>query len=138
MWLDGVSVSFADAKAENYIVDASTLIRNCKQFSQLHAVLLSPRLGLVRRVSMSDLARRIKLPVIAISRAHKKLTRENECSDSFDISIRGKHVTISIARVERKTAENLYRIVCSPRGIIPEAVRVADLLAEELNRTFPK
>lgn len=138
MWLDGVSVCVADTKTENYTVDASKLIRTCKQFSQLHVILLSPRFGPLGGMSISDLAGRVKLPVIAISKVRKSLRRVNRRSDSFDISIAGKHVTVSTVGVERKGAESLYRIGCSPYGIVPEAVRVADLLAEELDRAFPK
>jgi endonuclease V-like protein UPF0215 family len=138
MWLDGLSVSIADAKPENCTIEASKLIRKCKQFSQLHVILLSPRLSPVRGMSTSDLARRVKLPVIAIRRAHKSSRRANGRSGCFAISIGGKHVTLATVGVKRKGAESLYRIGCSPYGIVPEAVRVADLLAEELNRTFPK
>jgi endonuclease V-like protein UPF0215 family len=138
LWLDGVSVSVADEKAENYVVNASTLVRNCKQFSQLHAILLSPQLGFVRRLPMSDLARRVRLPVIGITRTHESLGKVNERSGSFDISIRGKHVTIRTVGVKRKDAESLYKIGCSPYDIVPEAVRIADLLAEALKRTFLK
>lgn len=138
MWLDGVSSSMVEASGRSYNLLASSLIKNCKQFSQLHAILISLRSAQNWEMSIQSLARRVKLPVIAITESRKKLTAENRGLNSFDISLGGKRVTISAAGVKRDEAEGLYRIGCSPYGTVPEAVRIANLLTEQLNRSFSR
>ena len=136
MWLDGVSSSAIEVSEQSFILIASNLIKNCRQFSQLHAILIRLRTVQNREISIQSLARRVKLPVIAITEPGRRLTAENQELNSFDISLRGKHVTIFAAGVEKGEAEELYKIGCSPYGMVPEAVRIADLLTEELNRSF--
>ena len=86
-------------------------------------------------MSIQDLAERAKLPVIAItkSRMGRKIGRKH--TTHIDIPVKDGHVAVSAAGVEKDEAERLYRIGCSPYGKIPEAVRIADLLAEALSRT---
>ena len=138
LWLDGVAISVGAAKERTLNARVATIIRTSKQFSQLHAVLVSPRIDFTRELSLQELARRVKLPVIAISKPRSRRRKENRPVDdlaNFDISVAGKYVAITPEGINREGAENLYRISCNPYGMIPDALRVADILAEEICRT---
>ena len=136
LWLDGIATCVMDARERNYLPKVSDLIKKSKQFSQLHAILISSRFGRNRELSIQDLARKLKLPVIAI-KSGKGRTTGKQGVNNFDIEANGKRVLVSAAGVDRDGAERLYAIGCSKRGKTPEAVRVADLLAKELTRIVP-
>jgi endonuclease V-like protein UPF0215 family len=133
LWLDGVAASVMEARKRNFNLKVSNLIKSSKQYSQLHVILISPRLTRNRQISIQSLARKVRLPVIAIKPYKRPKTRKRSVNN-FEISVRGKQVAVMAAGVERDEAERLYRIGCSPYGTIPEAVRIADLLTGELNR----
>ena len=134
LWLDGVATCVTEAREQNYNLKVLNLIKKSKQFSQLHAILISSRLNPNRKISIQDLARKLKLPVIAIKSSKARRTGKRDVNN-FDIEASGKRVAVSAAQVDRDGAERLYGIGCSKCGKIPEAVRIADLLAEELTRT---
>lgn len=122
------------AKERNYNLEVSHLIKTSKQFSQLHAIIISQRLTFNRAISIQDLARRVKLPVIAITNSHSASRREDRRVNKLAITVGGRHVVA--ARVDKDQAEMLYGISCSRGSKVPEAVRIADLLTEELSKTF--
>ena len=132
LWLDGVATTTVEAKERNYNLKVSNLIRNSKQFSQLHAIIISQRLTRIRVISIQKLARSVKLPVIAIE-PRKGSGRENRRVNKFVLMAGGERVAATAAGVNRDQAEELYGIGCSPHRTVPEAVRVADLLAEQLS-----
>jgi endonuclease V-like protein UPF0215 family len=136
LWLDGVVTSNLDAAEKNYNSEISRAIEGSKQYPQLHAIILSPRLSRSRKISIPDLARRLRLPVIATARpAHDSGTeRRLRAVKKFGIAVSGKHLELSAAGVDRVEAERLYGIGCTRGSTIPEAVRVADLLAVQLGR----
>jgi endonuclease V-like protein UPF0215 family len=137
LWLDGVVTSNLDKAEQNYNSEISRAIKGSKQYLQLHAIILSRRLSHSRKISIGDLAGRLRLPVIAIAKSVNGLGGGSRLRvvKSFGIAVSGKHLAVSAAGVDRAEAERLYRIGCSLRNRIPEAVRVADLLAEQLGRT---
>jgi endonuclease V-like protein UPF0215 family len=136
LWLDGVATTMIETKARNYNLIISNLIKNSKQYSQLHAIIISQRLTITRATSIQDLARSVKLPVIAITDSHLRGGREKRRSNKFTVTVSGERVRVAIAGVERKQAEMLYEASCGPACKVPEAVRIADLLANELSRTL--
>jgi endonuclease V-like protein UPF0215 family len=131
LWLDGVATSVIEAPDENYTLKASNLIRSTKQFSQLHAIIISRQLAQDRELSIQELTRKLRLPVIAIKPSKRSRVRN---AKNFEIDVGGKHVAVSAAGVGRDEAERLYGIGCSPHLNVPEAVRIADLLAKQLSR----
>ena len=135
LWLDGFSTTMIEAKDRNIKLQVANLIKNSKQFSQLHAIIISQRLNLQRAISIHYLARSVKLPVIAI-KSQKRSRRGNHRVNKIIIWVSGKHVAATFAGTDRAHAEKLYKISCSPNRELPEAVRVADLLTEEISRKF--
>ena len=136
LWLDGVATTTVEAKERNYNLKVSNLIRNSKQFSQLHAIIISQRLTSNRPISIHELAQRLKLPVIEISMPHKITRRGNASVKKFSIAVGGKTVTATAAGADITHAQGLYKVGCSPHSKVPEAVRIADLMIEELSRKF--
>ena len=132
LWLDGVATTTIEAKEESYSLRLSNLITSSKQFSQLHAIIISQRLMLN---SIRELARRVKLPVIAIAGSNKRPQRRKRQLNEFTVSVSGQNVAAMGVGVDRDQAERLYRISCSPHRTVPEAVRIADLVTKELSRT---
>ena len=86
-------------------------------------------------MTIQDLAERVKLPVIAITKSRMRRKIRRKRTIHIDIPVKDGHVAVSAAGVEKDEAERLYRIGCSPYSKTPEAVRIADLLAEALSRT---
>jgi len=136
LWLDGVSTAIIEDEERNLNLKVSNLIKNSKQFSQLHAIIISQRLTPNRPISIHELAQRLKLPVIAISKPHKITRRGNASVKKFSIAVGGKTVAATAAGAGIAQAQRLYKVGCSPHSKVPEAVRIADLLIEELSRKF--
>jgi endonuclease V-like protein UPF0215 family len=135
LWLDAVLTLNLDASERNYTPKISRAIEDSKQYTQLRAVIASRSLTRDRRISIPDLSRRLKLPVIAItgSKAADRLRGMKH----FHAVVSGYHVNIYTAGISGTQAEKLYKIGCRKGGRTPEAVRVADLLAQELACRLP-
>ena len=134
LWLDGVLTSNLDATLRSYNSEISRAIESSKQYRQLHAVILSRRLSRSRKISVLDLARRLKLPVIASAKSAdgSRPGRRLRAVKNFGICVSGKRLEVSAAGVDEVEAERLYGIGCTQGSMLPEAVRVADLLTKQL------
>jgi endonuclease V-like protein UPF0215 family len=134
LWLDGVVTSTIDIANRNFNSEISKTIESTKQFSQLHAMILSRRLAPYKRISIVELSTRVKRPVIQPSSHIKKRGSNKSASvaKKLDLVVNGRHIVVSAVGIAREDAEQLYRIACSPSCKMPEAVRVADLIAEQL------
>jgi endonuclease V-like protein UPF0215 family len=136
LWLDGIVTSSTKTTEPDYGPTISNMIKSARQFSQLHAITVSRRLARSRKVSIHDLAKKVKLPVIATARSTKGPGMDNRRRyvRRFGIVIGGKHATVFAAGVDREQAERLFGIGCRPCSKVPEAVRIADLLTAQLIR----
>jgi len=134
LWLDGVSTSTIDLTERNFNSAIARMIGSTKQFSQLHAVILSRRLTAIMMVSIVKLSGMVGLPVIQPSKQVKKQGPRGLASvaKSLDLVVNRKHNVVSAVGIDREKAEQLYRVACNPSSTMPEAVRVADLIAQEL------
>jgi len=133
LWLDGVVSSSLDRTEQGYDLEISRAIQGSKQYSQLHAVIVSRRLSGNRKISMHDLAMRLRLPVIVLGKSnYRSRTGRLRALKSFGIVVSGKHLRVSAIGIDKSGVEKLYRIGCTLGSTIPESVRVADLLAAQL------
>ena len=137
LWLDGVAAAIIPMTEEEYQVGIANLVKNSKQFSQLHAIVISKRLTLNWPLSLRGLARGVKLPVIA-TYGHSHQISRSRGTERFALSVSGGHITASAAGTDRDQAEKLYAIGCRPHNEVPEAVRIADLFVEELRRSLSR
>ena len=119
--MDGVTCLLMRDELNNMKI--SELVRSSKQFPQLHVLITSQRLAKIRQISKERLAKDVGLPVIAI----KSLKQSGE--SGFDIPVNGRHVLVSATGLDRAKTETLYRLSCKPPSRVPEAIRIADLLA---------
>jgi endonuclease V-like protein UPF0215 family len=107
-----------------------------KQYSQLHAVILCrEHLVPARDIAIEDLARRLRLPVIAFvkkRRAGIKRSNRSMKASHYDLSIRGKRVSVIASRIGPERAQEIFAAACARDRSIPEAARVADLISEQV------
>lgn len=134
LWLDGLVTSRFALTQHNYCNEISRMIAGARQFSQLHAIIVSHRLTLNRRLSIDELSRRTTIPVISLYKSAKEANhnKRTPSSKNFTITVNRKSLVVCAAGVARESAELLYRIGCSEGNWIPEPVRVADMLAKQL------
>jgi len=132
-WLDGVVITSINTVESNYTPEISRMIRSTKQFPQLHAIIVSQHLAPSRQLLIDELTRSVRLPVIAIKPVKRlKPYRHATKSKSFDFSVDGKHVAVSVAGVSKDEARRLFAVGCAQGFGIPEAVKVADVLVKRL------
>ena len=126
-------------KQTNYARVASA-ISGTKQYSQLRAVVLSQQFtNLLRNFDIRVLARRIRLPVISAVQSRQRSPivragRDHEIGDLFEIKIRGNLVLVHIAGIDIERARQVLEVSCTQFHRIPEAVRVADLIARHTSK----
>ena len=135
LWLDGVISCTLEMNETNQNSTLSRAIKRSKQYSQLHAIILNERLVPGRRVNLADLARLVKLPVIAIanrriSSGPKKVKRARGMLH-HDVIINRRRLSVLAVGVGREEVEQLFNVGCTPTSGIPEAVRVANLLVHQ-------
>jgi endonuclease V-like protein UPF0215 family len=138
LWLDGVISCAMEMNGTNQNSALSRAIKQSKQHSQLHAIILKEQLVPGWKVNITDLARRVKLPVIATTNRHISSAPEKSKGtrgiQRYDIIINGRHFSVLAVGLSRANAEQVFKIGCTPTSRIPEAVRVATLLVQQASR----
>jgi len=138
LWLDGVISCTLEKNATNQNSTLSKAVKQSKQYSQLHAIILKEQTIPGWKVNLTDLARRVKLPVITTAtRGILRAPKNGKGARSmrrYNIIINGRKLPVLAVGVGRANAEQLYSIGCTPSNRVPEAVRVANLLAQEASR----
>jgi endonuclease V-like protein UPF0215 family len=134
-WLDGILTCALESDKRDHISQISKAIMKSRQYSQLHAVILSQKkIAPGWDIDITDLAQRIKLPVISLvkkdcagMKKHKKLG-----ANYYHLVINNKPVFVLAKGLGLGMTQELLTIACTPRSSIPEAVRVANLIAEQV------
>ncbi|MGA2972396.1 MAG: DUF99 family protein [Candidatus Bathyarchaeia archaeon] len=134
-WLDGILTCSLEAGNTRHLSRVARAIMKSRQYSQLHAVILS-REQLVpgRDIDIAELARRLKLPVIAIikKRAAMKEIKKTLKANYYDLELNGKRLYILAKGISREKTQEVFTIGSTPKSSIPEAARVADLITEQV------
>ena len=142
MWLDGMFTCQIRPKEDDCIAKLVSAIVQSKQYSQIRAVIL-PREVLVSgvRLDISDFSHKINLPVISIARRviyRKKPPHRNPepkwKTDSFIINIGGGKVPVEVSGISRDETREIFAVACVDGRQIPEAVRVAKMVATHVPR----
>jgi endonuclease V-like protein UPF0215 family len=138
LWLDGVISCTLEVNETNQNSALSRAIKQSRQYSQLHAIILKDQLVAGWKVNLSDLARRVKRPIIApVNRGIPRAPQGRRGAggiERYDIMINRRHLSVLAAGVSRTGAEQVFSIGCSPNSGIPEAVRVANLLVKQASK----
>jgi len=142
LWFDGMFTCQIRPKEHDYMAKLVSAIVQSKQYSQIHAVIL-PRevLGSGVRLDISDLSHKINLPVISIARRviyrkrHPQRNPEPKSkTDSFSIKIGGGKVPVEVSGMSRDQTRETFAVACADGQQIPEAVRVAKMVATHVPR----
>jgi endonuclease V-like protein UPF0215 family len=142
LWLDGIFKCQVQRGQRDQLSRLVRAIVQSKQYSQIHAVILS-RENLLPgiRIEISDLSRKINLPVLSIIKKtplspRKMVGPQNQQRrarlkvESFRIKIAGRLVPLRAAGLSSEEAREIFAIACASGRWIPEAVRVAQIVAE--------
>ena len=139
LWLDGVFTCLLRPDDRDYLSTLARAIVQSKQYSQIRAAILS-REQLIpgTRADITALAHRIKLPALAIAeRTHARSARRREHKRSskaarYMIKIQGKPVWVWASGLTQDRAREIFSLGCAEKHNVPEAVRVADLIARQI------
>jgi len=131
-WLDGILTCNLRPKRSHEMLKLSRAIMRSRQYSQLHAVIISQNQDVLQRDShIAELARRLKLPVILLlKRARVKKTSQPLGVEQYELDINGERLHASAKGMRFKEIQELFTVGCAPDFCVPEAVRVADLIAK--------
>jgi endonuclease V-like protein UPF0215 family len=133
-WLDGIVACWITPKTVSQISKISRTIIASRQYSQLHAVILSKKSPLSEEESeIAELASRVKLPVVSIV---KRWTAKNETKrfrvNHYVLNVGGEAVHALAKGISREKTQELFDFSSAPNFSAPEPVRVADLIAEQV------
>jgi endonuclease V-like protein UPF0215 family len=138
-WLDGIATCAVERNERDYHSQIVRTIMKSKQYSQLHAIILRrdpliPGWGAV----LTKLAHEVNLPAIAIgssksSRARGQLPAH---AQRYDLAVKRYRIPVVVTGCKKDEAERLFNVGCGQEGKIPEAVRVADLVAREATHSL--
>jgi endonuclease V-like protein UPF0215 family len=143
LWLDGALACRLKSSQRDPVSKLGNAIMKSKQYSQIKAVILA-RDDLLqgKDANIRSLARKIKLPVIAMvrRRAPRSEARfrkgKNRRTLHYTLKVSGKTVAVEVFGMNRETVTELFRVACAPNRSIPEAVRVAELVARHTSNAF--
>jgi endonuclease V-like protein UPF0215 family len=142
LWLDGVLTLLLRTNQSDYHLTLARAIIESKQYSQLQAVILSRDQFIPGALcDIESLARRIKLPVIAIikpgqSDRQSKSHSSGRSQSQLRLDLRSRHFSLRCSGMNAKRCRDIFLASLVENGRIPEAVRVADLIAKNVRRTF--
>jgi endonuclease V-like protein UPF0215 family len=141
LWVDGVLTCQIEPDRPEYLSVLERAIVQSRQYSQIRAVILSrEKLTSAIQISVSDLSRRIDLPVIAIlaKRPRSAASGQNKPrstklkAEQISIEISGRSMSLNAAGVSGPETQKIFDVACLKGERIPEAVRVASLIAKNL------
>jgi len=127
-WLDGIVTYTLDRADPTYLSGLATAIMTSKQYSQIHAVISSrPHILPQGFIDFALLAEEINIPVIVVSRA-----RRHTPGKFMKVKSSRNSTSIWTHKQYQEKVNDLFMIGCAGTMNIPEAVRVADLIATQL------
>jgi endonuclease V-like protein UPF0215 family len=138
LWLDGVISCTLEMNEKNHNPTLSKAIKQSKQYSQLHAIILKERLVPGWKVNLSDLARRVKRPIIAPT--NRRILRAPTKGEGtrgiqrYNITVNRRRLSVLAVGIGRAETEQVFNVGCTPTSGRPEAVRVASMLVREASR----
>jgi len=115
-WLDGLFTYTASTKDKRYVTGLASTMRGSKQYPQIHAAIFSRENILPNGVQDFDrLADEIDIPILVLRRFRNRSS-----------------TSIWSPNKDPATVNELFSISCAEEMSIPEAARVADLIANQL------
>lgn len=135
-WLDGMIICFLGPSKGDHTLKISRTIMKSRQYSQLHAVIATKtRIAPGQDIDLSELGRRLGLPVIALVErelVRKRNVKQSVNSGRYHLMVKGKRVSVLAPRIDLRYLQEIIEVACARDFLIPEAARVADLIAEQV------
>ena len=134
-WLDGVFTCSLDTGRGDSISRISKAVTKSRQYSQLHAVIISTKRNVLQAgIDLAELARKIKLPVISITQKHRASKRKGNDGTGvkhYELIVNHKQVSVLAKGITAEKAQEVFAIASGPHSQIPEAARVANLITDQ-------
>ena len=132
LWLDAIVTYLPDGSSDSYIPRLAAALKRTKQYSQIQAAIFSREDILERKYQdYRKLSKLIEFPVFTITKRPLRRPR-----DEFAKILRNKErISLWIDDYDPQRASELYILGCTKDQSIPEAVRVAELIATELQQS---
>jgi endonuclease V-like protein UPF0215 family len=115
-----------------------------RQYSQIHAIILQgEELASDTRIDISELSRETKLPIISIVRLNVRPRARNPKNEQdengsntnrFPIQLEGGVVRVKAVKMGYKETCQVFGVACATGQLIPEALRVAQVVARHVTR----
>ncbi len=131
LWLDAVFVCKVSSKKSEYLRSLVEAVVHSKQYSQIQTAILAKEFRTLVSVDISELSRRLNLPVILLARPSR---RENErhIQDRHGFKSERRNLHIRFAGLNTKESRELFEIGCLNGQGSPEAVKVAKIIATQM------
>ena len=137
LWLDGMITCRLESNQTDYLPLLTREIVHSKQYSQLRVVILSKQFNAqLKKIDIAALADSVKLPVISITQRNQRLVSATAKGDGgkehglHKFKAHGSAVFVRIAGIDVDRARQLFEVGRMEPYRVPEAVRVADLIAK--------
>jgi endonuclease V-like protein UPF0215 family len=141
MWVDAAFVCTIGDGHRTFAPALARSIMQTKQYSQLHAVIMSGEYFSRHHAEIVVLADKIKLPLIAlVERGTSKPSRNGRSTmkaalklKPYTLRVNNKAVRVRAARISEEAAHEIFKVSCPHGSLDPEAVRVAKVLADHIS-----
>jgi endonuclease V-like protein UPF0215 family len=136
LWLDGMFKCQVQRDPHGRLSGLVKAIVQSRQYTQIHAVVLSKEdLAPGIRINISDFSRKIDLPVLSIvKKTGPSQGGATTKVERLRIKIAGRLVHVRAAGLSREEAGEIFAVACTSGQWLPEAVRVAQIVAEQATR----
>jgi len=133
LWLDAIVTYAPDETKRGRVPGLAAALRRTKQYSQIQAAIFSRENILQHKYKdFRRLSKLVKFPVFVITKEPVTKLPKNEV---VRILLNKKRISLWINNYNSQRAKELYLLGCSEGQTLPEAVRVAELIAEELQQS---
>ena len=133
LWLDAIVTYTPDESNGGYAPRLAVALKGTKQYSQIQAAIFSRDDILPHKYEdFRSLSKLVRFPVFVITKAPQaKLPR----SEFLQIRLNKNRISLWINDFDPERARELYVLGCSDGQYLPEAVRVAELVADGLKQS---
>lgn len=132
-WLDGILTCALGRDKRDDNSRISRAIKESKQYSQLHAVILSSnRILRDRKIDITDLSHKLRLPVIALElNSQPRSGKKPGKTVGYRIVVNGRRISVLASGNSSEIIQEMFGVACRRDHAVPEAVRVADLITRQ-------
>ena len=120
-------------QAGREMLGLSRAIMKSRQYSQLHAVIISKNQNRFQDRDIAELARRLRLPVILLlKRAPPKKRGQPKEVKVYDLKVNDERLQVCAKGISLERTQELFTVGCGPDSHVPDAVRIADLMTKQV------